>query len=536
MSSEAELALPSRPNLEHLHKQAKELLRDLRGGNDDAFALLRKHHPAYAEKTKTQPVLADAQLVTARRYGFASWSHLKNQVELLNMEFSQWVERFVRAATVSHAGGNDSWFHQAKEMLEYEPTLADANIYTALVLGKVDAIERALQDDPDLVNRKNGPRDWQPLLYVTYSKFHREKPAIAEGLLHIAKRLLDLGADPDVSFTVEPWADSPLRPLYGACGVANFSEMVNLLLDHGATINDFESLYHSLEHPDTRCLELLLEKGADPTRTNALNHSFDFAGIERTRLLLEHGADPNEIYQHIGTSLHFAIQRKRPQATLELLVKHGANINTRRYDGRSCYQLALQYAYREAAEYLEHLGADLEATPLQRFFAACGNGDRSVANTILVENPKLLDTLSVTDQSIFLDLSEQGNALAVGTLLERGFPISVLASEGETALHRACWHGQYEVVKVLLEHNAPLEIVENSFGCTPLGWAAHGCDNWPNPDGDYPAVVQALLEADADITATNKWGETLIDLAGSHQVVVDLLRRYGVQDNDAEKS
>jgi hypothetical protein len=56
--------LPPRPNLEHLKKQAKDLLHDL-----------KQQHPASK--------LADAQYALAREYGFASWPKLKVHVESL---------------------------------------------------------------------------------------------------------------------------------------------------------------------------------------------------------------------------------------------------------------------------------------------------------------------------------------------------------------------------------------------------------------------------------------------------------------------
>ena len=57
-------SLPPRPNLEHLKKQAKDLLQDLK------------------QKNPTLK-LADAQHALAREYGFASWPKLKAYVELL---------------------------------------------------------------------------------------------------------------------------------------------------------------------------------------------------------------------------------------------------------------------------------------------------------------------------------------------------------------------------------------------------------------------------------------------------------------------
>ena len=56
--------LPPHPHLEHLKKQAKDLLHDL-----------QQQNPAYK--------LADAQFALAREYGFASWPKLKAYVESL---------------------------------------------------------------------------------------------------------------------------------------------------------------------------------------------------------------------------------------------------------------------------------------------------------------------------------------------------------------------------------------------------------------------------------------------------------------------
>src|SRR4051794_39677118 len=54
--------LPARPNREHLKKQAKRRLRELRASNGAAK-------------------LADAQLAIAREYGFGSWKKLSAHVD-----------------------------------------------------------------------------------------------------------------------------------------------------------------------------------------------------------------------------------------------------------------------------------------------------------------------------------------------------------------------------------------------------------------------------------------------------------------------
>ena len=68
--------LPARPSLAFERKEAKALLRRLRAGDPDALARARARHPAIDPSAPERVRLADAQLVLAREYGFASWPRL----------------------------------------------------------------------------------------------------------------------------------------------------------------------------------------------------------------------------------------------------------------------------------------------------------------------------------------------------------------------------------------------------------------------------------------------------------------------------
>jgi HEAT repeats len=68
---------PRRPNLEHLRKQAKDLLKGVRAGNDAAIQRLQIAPCA----SKVRPQLANTLTVIAREYGFRSWAKLKTYVE-----------------------------------------------------------------------------------------------------------------------------------------------------------------------------------------------------------------------------------------------------------------------------------------------------------------------------------------------------------------------------------------------------------------------------------------------------------------------
>ena len=72
--------LPVRPDLDHLHRQAKELLRAIHAGDAAAIAELREHHPESIDAAAAK--LADAQLVLARSYRASSWTRLVHAVRL----------------------------------------------------------------------------------------------------------------------------------------------------------------------------------------------------------------------------------------------------------------------------------------------------------------------------------------------------------------------------------------------------------------------------------------------------------------------
>jgi len=75
-----ERRLPVRPDLDQLHRQAKELLRAIHARDLNALADLREHHPESIEPSAAK--LADAQLVLARSYGARSWARLVHALQL----------------------------------------------------------------------------------------------------------------------------------------------------------------------------------------------------------------------------------------------------------------------------------------------------------------------------------------------------------------------------------------------------------------------------------------------------------------------
>jgi len=82
--------LPSRPNLDHLRRQARDLLRAARAGDEAAVARMGT--------VSGRLTLAAAQLAVAREYGFASWARLAAEVQARTMDLAQQVEAFCEAS------------------------------------------------------------------------------------------------------------------------------------------------------------------------------------------------------------------------------------------------------------------------------------------------------------------------------------------------------------------------------------------------------------------------------------------------------
>ena len=91
--------LPVRPDLEQLHRQAKEFLRDIHAGDARAIAEFREHHPESIDPSGAK--LADAQIALARSYNASSWTRLVQAVRLANAIWADDIDT-VRALVESN--------------------------------------------------------------------------------------------------------------------------------------------------------------------------------------------------------------------------------------------------------------------------------------------------------------------------------------------------------------------------------------------------------------------------------------------------
>ena len=465
-------------NLEYYRKQAKVLLQAAKSSDANAIERLNRYLP----KQPDIPALHDAQLTIAREQGFPSWPSFRAFIVASNLNFQELVAGFIDAAT--------SELRRAEEILSAHPKIADAGFYVALVLGDHQHTDRVLTETPSLTNAKSGPQNCEPLVYVCFSRYGNPRSNRAQQIVETARVLLRHGADPNTSLLTDDLPDNPLPCLYAATGLNNNADLGLVLLEAGANPNDGESLYHSTEHPDLACMKLLLRYRADPNRANALKHILDREDSRGVQLLLDAGADPNGANKGGDTALHWAVWRGRSLEIITALLDRGADVNAKRKDGRTPYALAILSRQKEIAALLKSRGANTDLSALDQVVEASPHaGQPSPARpnfSALPEYAQLIPHLAAVH-----------NTAAVRALLAAGLPIDARGEHGGTALHWACWKGYADMVKLLIDHNASLDIKDYSYNAPPAGWMHHGNRNCGEPGGDYAEIARLLIAAGA---------------------------------------
>lgn len=583
--------------LSDIAAEACELYEALRAGAEPATGKAVRSLPAPDPSTFTPQ---DARDAVARSYGFQDWNHI--------VRYFRTVENYTRSPNVEstpskpnvHAGYADDFLRlacltqgvqdhpsrwaRARSMLESHPELSRTNIYTAVTAGDVESVKAFLDADSTLAGTPGGPHDWEPLLYVAFSRLD---PGTSEhAAVDTARLLLAHGADPNAGYL---WAGfpCPYTVLTGVFGEGENGparspphrdcyELAEILIADGADPNDAQTLYNRMFSRDDEHLRFLFAHGLGKEGNRPWHRLLG----EQARGWLSSPADM------LAYQLQWAARWSYPDR-VRLLVENGADVNksSNRPDARSPYGEAIYHGNEAIAEYLADRGAcTFPLDDPDRFAGACIRGDRDRARALLVRDPLLIDKLGERGNALMENAIGSDNRDAVRLMAELGFDLNVCG------VHEAARHGHLDMIKLLVElgvdrshrdagrgidaighashyqqdhvveYLAPFagihravksdllarvrELLENDPSCarerddagnTPL----HGLDV-DNRMEDTEEILRLLVTHGADVNARNDEGLTPLDrlerLAGlsRRDDLAELLRGYGGVESDAD--
>src|SRR6266705_4715446 len=173
--------LPSKPNLDHLKYQAKDLIRAHALRDLGAAQRIREFHPRFAGATDTEVFdahlrLSDAQLAIARESGFPSWARLKRHIERptpfdqLNPPYHERIE--------------DAIFRRGVELLD---------------AGDVGSLRAHLRQHPSLVRQhvvfEGGNHFQNPTLLEFVAENPIRHSKLPGNIVEVTKVILDAGVE-----------------------------------------------------------------------------------------------------------------------------------------------------------------------------------------------------------------------------------------------------------------------------------------------------------------------------------------------------
>ncbi|WP_420125484.1 ankyrin repeat domain-containing protein [Longimicrobium sp.] len=416
---------------------------------------------------------------------------------------------FIHAACVpldrAHVSGT---LAEADAILAAHPSVAASSVHTAAILGDDDPVRRFLAQDPANATAKGGPRAWDALTHLCFSRYLRLDPARSQGFVRSAAALLEAGASANTG-----WWETNHHPtpewesaLYGAAGVAHHAELTRLLLAHGADPNDHEVPYHAPESYDNAVLKALLDSGrlTQDSLAVMLVRKHDWHDEEGVRLVLEQEIDLNAPRR--WNPLHHAIARDNALETIALLLDHGADPAVPVH-GRSATALAARRGRGDVLRLLERRGIPIGLRGADALIAACAQGDEPAARAIAEAEPPALAEMRAQGGQLLAEFAGTGNAEGVRLLLDLGVPVTAEYEEGDgyfaiapgsTALHVAAWRAWPAVVRRLIGRGAAVDALDG-WGRTALMLAVRATVDSYWTHRRSPDSVRALLDAGASI-------------------------------------
>lgn len=360
--------------------------------------------------------------------------------------------------------------------------------------------------------------------------------AAINGSAPMIQTLIAAGADPNARLS--KYGDTALM----MAARTGKTEAIKVLLDKGANVNAKESWGDttalmwavSQKHPDA--VKILIGRGAGVHARSKI-----ISDTERDSVKPRNagpGEQPKKDVYGGFTPLAFAA-REGDLESARLLVAAGADVNAITADGKEPLGLAIFNGNYELASFLIDSKADVNHADAEKFTPLFWAVDRRNMET----NPSVpwvvtLDPLPLIRK--LLDAGADPNAFVDNIPTSRRTQLEQTPrTTFATALNRAAYSGDLELVKLLLSYGANPNVVSTLGETSLMAAAGHAwIDGYSNGKSaaERLEVVKLLVGLGVDVNAADDFGITALMGAGNLgdpaiiQYLVDMDANLGAHD------
>jgi pectate lyase len=294
---------------------------------------------------------------------------------------------------------------------------------------------------------------------------------------------------------VDSWDGGPCRTALHYAVICGRTEVVNLLLKHGAYIN-----------------------ARDTSGCTPLHYAFKNKHYELAEFLIEHDVDVNlSVNERGDTALHSAV-RSSNLRIIELIMTKGADVAVRNDDGQTALDIAMDRGRTKIVKLLANNRSSVASIYLAAFL-----GDQARVRELIESGTDI----NAKDQSGMTPLLRaiSGRQIQLAKfLVENGANISIGNKWGQAPLIYALWNRDPGMVQWLLDKGADTNTKDN----TPLGYTSL---HWSVRMGNQK-LTELVLAAGADVNLKGNGGKTALQLAKEkgHTEIVELLRKHGARE------
>ena len=414
-------------------------------------------------------------------------------------------------------------------------------------------VDAARSTDPSAV--RDWARQWLESLAASLgasiSPFVRD--SIGRAVEHIESRVNERGGSAPAKLFLLADAQHLIAGAHGFATWGAFAQHVEEAEGKRRPYDDFERAADAVVSGDLATLESLVRANPSLIRARSrrvhratLLHYVAANGVEDfrqmtpknavaiARFLLDAGAEVDAAAETYGggywqTTMNLLVSSAHPAgaglmpALVDVLMDYGAAANGVG-DDESPIMTALDFGYGDAAETLAKRGARIDNVVTA---AALGGIDlirrfvvdkSSVAPGVPLVAPrwrKLPDDPTAHIELALAWACKFARANVAEFLLELGVDPASKDGYDMTALHWAAPNGMTTVVHRLLSLGAPLEVL-NVWKGTVLDSTIHFAVHMPVNGVDYPAMLETLIAAGADVNAAYPSGDERIDALLRH--------------------